>query len=194
MKRPKWDPEEIRRLYWDEGMSTPAIAKAIGSGGGAPAIVRFMQRHSIPRRSMSDGVSLSWQGADERRQAASQWLSALRHSDSVLTATSALAAVYRRKLTAGEALVAECLEALEEPFIAQQELGPFIADFVLEHRKLIIEVDTGHHSIPHIKARDAERDVYFDSHGYRIIRLKLGPHLDKPSLIDILRIGLRPDK
>lgn len=49
-------PEEIRRLYWDEGLSTRAIAKRLHVN---PASVSsYMQRHGIPTRTMTEAYAL----------------------------------------------------------------------------------------------------------------------------------------
>ena len=43
-------------------------------------------------------------------------------------------------------------------FRRQQPIGPYIVDFVTFGRRLIIEVDGGHHSERNTKAADEERD------------------------------------
>ncbi len=52
-------------------------------------------------------------------------------------------------------------------FRAQQPIGPFIADFVCQSEKLIIEADGSQHAD---SAADASRDAYLRSKGYRVIR------------------------
>ncbi|HKS56186.1 MAG TPA: endonuclease domain-containing protein [Steroidobacteraceae bacterium] len=52
-------------------------------------------------------------------------------------------------------------------FRRQVPIGPFIADFACLEASLIVEVDGGQH---HDNPKDARRDVYLQSHGYRILR------------------------
>ena len=57
------------------------------------------------------------------------------------------------------------LEGLK--FKRQVPLGGYILDFVCLEARLIVEVDGGQHSE---SARDLERDVYFQSQGFRTLR------------------------
>ena len=57
------------------------------------------------------------------------------------------------------------LEGLK--FKRQVPLGGYILDFVCLETRLIVEVDGGQHGE---SARDAERDVYFQSQGFRTLR------------------------
>ena len=52
-------------------------------------------------------------------------------------------------------------------FRRQTPIGPFIVDFVCQERRLIVEVDGGQHSE---SMRDIERDRWFTSKGYRVLR------------------------
>ncbi|HUF87089.1 MAG TPA: DUF559 domain-containing protein [Thermohalobaculum sp.] len=52
-------------------------------------------------------------------------------------------------------------------FRRQAPLGPYIADFVSHHLKLVIEVDGGQHSS---SARDTRRDEWMAREGYRVLR------------------------
>lgn len=53
-------------------------------------------------------------------------------------------------------------------FRRQTPVGPFIADFLCEERKLIIELDGGQHDAQ--AEADARRSNYLRSQGYRVIR------------------------
>jgi very-short-patch-repair endonuclease len=53
-------------------------------------------------------------------------------------------------------------------FRRQQPLGKFIADFVCLEKRLIIELDGGHHALQ--KERDNERDNFLKESGYKILR------------------------
>ena len=52
-------------------------------------------------------------------------------------------------------------------FRRQQPIGPFIADFVCQEQRLIIEADGGQHSD---NAADARRTAFLESKGYRVLR------------------------
>lgn len=51
------DPEEVRRLYWDEGLSLRAVAERFGVNG--VTILNTMQYHGIPRRSHTEAGALA---------------------------------------------------------------------------------------------------------------------------------------
>jgi very-short-patch-repair endonuclease len=52
-------------------------------------------------------------------------------------------------------------------FRRQQPIGPFIADFVCQERRLIVEADGGQHAE---SAGDVRRTVFLESKGYRVLR------------------------
>jgi very-short-patch-repair endonuclease len=52
-------------------------------------------------------------------------------------------------------------------FVRQEAIGSFIVDFACRERKLIIEVDGGQHAE---SAKDAARDAFLASEGYRVLR------------------------
>ena len=52
-------------------------------------------------------------------------------------------------------------------FVRQEPIGPYIVDFVCRERRLIIEVDGGHHATD---KRDAVRDLWLADHRYRVLR------------------------
>jgi hypothetical protein len=52
-------PKEIRRLYWEEGMSAGAIGDRAG-GVGVRGVTNYMKRHKIPTRSRSESNRLSY--------------------------------------------------------------------------------------------------------------------------------------
>jgi len=55
-------------------------------------------------------------------------------------------------------------------FRRQTPIGPYVADFVCHAAKLVIELDGGQHfEQEHIK-RDARRDEFLASKGYRVLR------------------------
>jgi very-short-patch-repair endonuclease len=52
-------------------------------------------------------------------------------------------------------------------FVRQEPIGPYVVDFVCRSQRLIIEVDGGQHASD---PRDAIRDKWLTSHGYRVLR------------------------
>jgi very-short-patch-repair endonuclease len=52
-------------------------------------------------------------------------------------------------------------------FRRQQPIGPFIADFVCQEQRLIIEADGGQHAD---SPPDARRTAFLESKGYRVLR------------------------
>ena len=52
-------------------------------------------------------------------------------------------------------------------FRRQQPIGPFIADFVCQERRLIVEADGGQHAE---SASDARRTAFLEGSGYRVMR------------------------
>jgi very-short-patch-repair endonuclease len=55
-------------------------------------------------------------------------------------------------------------------FRRQQPIGPYVVDFVSLRRRLIIEIDGGHHNEERTKERDEERTMRLEERGYRIMR------------------------
>ena len=55
-------------------------------------------------------------------------------------------------------------------FRRQQPLGPYVVDFVSFERRLVVEVDGGHHSEPEVRAADTERTQWLERNGFRVLR------------------------
>ena len=55
-------------------------------------------------------------------------------------------------------------------FRRQTPVGPYIADFVCHAAKLIIELDGGQHFNDAAELRDARRDAFLASKGFRVVR------------------------
>jgi very-short-patch-repair endonuclease len=55
-------------------------------------------------------------------------------------------------------------------FRRQAQIGPFFADFISHHFKLVIEVDGSQHFEPEGLARDARRTAFLKREGFRVIR------------------------
>ncbi len=57
-------------------------------------------------------------------------------------------------------------------FNRQAPVGPFIADFLCNDRKLIVEVDGATHGEDHETAYDERRTAYLEAKGYRVLRVQ----------------------
>ena len=55
-------------------------------------------------------------------------------------------------------------------FRRQAPIGPYIVDFFCPAKRLIIELDGGHHNEDATAARDSERQAWLEQEGYRVIR------------------------
>jgi very-short-patch-repair endonuclease len=60
----------------------------------------------------------------------------------------------------------------------QAPIGPYIVDFVVHERRLVIEVDGEHHELPEQRSRDARRDGWLAQQGYQVVKLKTGELAD----------------
>ena len=56
----------------------------------------------------------------------------------------------------------------------QASIGDFTVDFAIHEYRLVIEVDGEHHFTAEGLARDARRDAWLRSVGYRVLRLNTG--------------------
>ncbi|MDE2938004.1 MAG: endonuclease domain-containing protein [Chloroflexota bacterium] len=59
-------------------------------------------------------------------------------------------------------------QVLAHRFRRQAPIGPYIVDFVCFEKRLIIEVDGGHHLEQ--QSTDAKRTKWLESQGFRVIR------------------------
>jgi very-short-patch-repair endonuclease len=55
-------------------------------------------------------------------------------------------------------------------FRRQAPIGPYVVDFFCPAKRLIIELDGGHHNDDAVAERDSERQVWLEQEGYRVIR------------------------
>jgi very-short-patch-repair endonuclease len=60
----------------------------------------------------------------------------------------------------------------------QAPVGPYVADFVIHERKLVIEVDGEHHFTASGQIRDHRRDGWFAGQGYTVLRFNTGELAD----------------
>ena len=79
----------------------------------------------------------------------------------------------RRDMTEAERIIWNAIHAHRMhgmSFRRQTPIGPFIVDFVCHTAWLIIEFDGGQHYEAENIKRDAKRDAFLGSKGYRILR------------------------
>jgi very-short-patch-repair endonuclease len=55
-------------------------------------------------------------------------------------------------------------------FRRQAPIGPYVVDFFCPAKRLIIELDGGHHNEDETAKRDSERQAWLEQEGYRVIR------------------------
>ena len=55
-------------------------------------------------------------------------------------------------------------------FRRQAPIGRYVVDFFCPAKRLIIELDGGHHNEDATAARDSERQAWLEQEGYRVIR------------------------
>ena len=85
-------------------------------------------------------------------------------------ATLTKAKSLRREMTDAERRLWSVLRSRQlsgAKFRRQQPIGPFIADFVCQELRLIVEADGGHHAE---SASDARRTAFLATKGYRVLR------------------------
>ena len=79
----------------------------------------------------------------------------------------------RRGMTPAELLLWRYLKAHHlggMQFRRQTPLGPYIADFCCHRARLIVELDGESHDFSERQSRDAMRDRWFETQGYRVLR------------------------
>ncbi|HEV7352381.1 MAG TPA: endonuclease domain-containing protein [Brevundimonas sp.] len=73
-----------------------------------------------------------------------------------------------------EAKLWERLRRLPVRFRRQPAFGRFVPDFACHRAALVIEIDGGVHQRPEVALRDLERDQWFESQGYAVLRVSTG--------------------
>lgn len=72
-------------------------------------------------------------------------------------------------------------------FRRQAPIGPYIADFICHAARLVVEIDGAQHGFDDGLARDAARDAWFASEGYRVLRFWNGQVLhEHASVLDTI--------
>jgi len=71
-----------------------------------------------------------------------------------------------------ETSVAALLDALQEAYIQQKQIGFWSVDFYIPRLNLVIECDgTYWHGLPKVQTKDRREDGWLFKHGYRVLRL-----------------------
>ena len=55
-------------------------------------------------------------------------------------------------------------------FRRQAPIGPYVVDFFCPAKRLIVELDGGHHNDDETAKRDRDRQLWLELEGYRVIR------------------------
>ena len=55
-------------------------------------------------------------------------------------------------------------------FRRQAPIGPYVVDFFCPAKRLIIELDGGHHNEDETAGRDRKRQLWLENEGYRVVR------------------------
>jgi very-short-patch-repair endonuclease len=76
----------------------------------------------------------------------------------------------RAELTYTEALLWERLRRLPVRFRRQPAMGRLVPDFACHTASLAVEIDGGVHSRPDVAVSDLDRDAWFRSQGYAVLR------------------------
>lgn len=73
-------------------------------------------------------------------------------------------------------------------FLRQERIGPYLADFVSDRLRLVIELDGAQHGRPEQSEKDARRDRVLSEQGYAVLRF---PNDDVrkslPAVLDTIR-------
>ena len=77
----------------------------------------------------------------------------------------------RREMTPQERhLWYDCLKALPVGVRRQHVLGPYIVDFYVPEKRLVIELDGSQHFCTEGAEQDCKRDTYFEEHRITVVR------------------------
>ena len=77
----------------------------------------------------------------------------------------------RREMTAQERhLWYDCLKTLPLRIRRQHVLGPYIVDFYVPEKRLVIELDGSQHFDSEGAEQDHKQDAYFTEHGITVVR------------------------
>ena len=84
----------------------------------------------------------------------------------------------RRSMTEGERKLWSELKTFRRLYGVhvrkQAPIGPYVVDFVVQSKKLVIEVDGEFHVLTSRKESDRQRDDWLRAQGYSVLRLSTG--------------------
>ncbi|SFK51773.1 Very-short-patch-repair endonuclease [Mesorhizobium albiziae] len=84
----------------------------------------------------------------------------------------------RKRMTAGEQKLWSELREFRRYYgihvRKQAPIGPYVVDFVIHDKGLVVEVDGEHHCLPDQIMSDRRRDEWLAGQGYRVLRLTTG--------------------
>ena len=78
----------------------------------------------------------------------------------------------RKSMPVSEKKLWEALRKLDLGIRRQAPIGRYVADFAHHGASLVVEVDGRRHDFPDAQIKDAERDAWLRSQGYRVIRIR----------------------
>jgi 5-methyltetrahydrofolate--homocysteine methyltransferase len=79
-------------------------------------------------------------------------------------------------------------------FRCQGRIGPYVVDFVCLESKLIVEIDGRLHELPGRREKDAVRQRWLESEGFRIVRFTgMECHHDIDRVLSSITAALRGD-
>ncbi|NGO52555.1 endonuclease domain-containing protein [Allomesorhizobium camelthorni] len=97
---------------------------------------------------------------------------------SVTPAAISRARKLRRNMTDGERKLWSELKEFRRLYglhaRKQTPIGPYVVDFVIHSKALVIEVDGEHHFLPDRMVRDTRRDAWLATKGYSVLRFTTG--------------------
>ena len=101
----------------------------------------------------------------------------------------------RRNMTSAETVLWRMLRDRRldgHKFRRQAPIGRYVADFLCEERKLIVELDGAPHDRVDQRAHDEARDVWLRAEGYYVLRLKNDVVIGGGDIpLDLIRLALK---
>jgi very-short-patch-repair endonuclease len=173
MKKIVLDPEQLKRMHWDEKKHVIEMAAELGVSRAT--IYREMKAHEIPWRGQSEAgyLKASQYTADERQN----------YSRAAHDAVRGKARSLKDRSTRAKGVETVCrLSAIEEIFaaefaacglfpIAQYAVGKFNVDFAFVEQRIAVEIDPGNwHGTRKKRQIDGEKDRLLQALGWTVVR------------------------
>jgi very-short-patch-repair endonuclease len=168
MKKIVLDPEQLRRMHWDEGVPVYKLAQMYSIG--QMTMYRRFREFGIPWRGQSEAqsVSLSKLDAVARRERTDAAIRAYKLPSHETRVKMAQSKQKNAKLSGLEAMFAQEFDAAGLSPIPQYAVGRFNIDFAFPERMLGIELDPDWHKQK--REQDDQRDARLREQGWTIIR------------------------